>query len=171
MSSLILPLTGAEPALLETLAACVPAVAEGFVREAIVVTRERSSDLDGVIDAAGCQLVEAQGDAWSLLRAGAQNARSHWLLVLTPGLVPLSGWMPQIGDFLMENDPALIGLAQLNHKGPWIERLLAQGRDRLRGVSQSRLPYGCLIHKSGLDAPERLFRRTLDWRLADRRSR
>ena len=77
--------------------------------------------------------------------------------------------MAQIGDFLLENDPSLIGLAQLNHKGPWIERLLAQGRDRISGVSQNRLPYGCLIHKSGLDAPKRLFRRTLDWRLADRR--
>jgi hypothetical protein len=169
MSSLILPLTGPEPALLETLAACVPAVAEGFVREAIVVAHERSPDLDGVIDAAGCLLVEAQGDAWSLLRAGAQKARSPWLLVLTPGLVPLSGWMAEIGDFLIENDPSQIALAQLNHKGPWIERLLAQGRDSLRGVSQNRLPSGCLIHKSGIDAPERLVRRKLDWRLADRR--
>lgn len=169
MSSLILPLTGPEPALLETLAACVPAVAEGFVREAIVVARARSPALDEVIDAAGCQLVEAQGDAWSLLRAGAQKARSNWLLVMTPGLVPLGGWMAQIGDFLIENDPDLIGLAQLNHKGPWITRVLAHGSDRLRGISQNRLPYACLIHRSGLDAPERLGRRSLDWTLADRR--
>ena len=169
MVSLILPLTRPEPALLETLAACVPAVAEGLVREAIVVTSHRSTDLDVMIDAAGCQLIEAEGDAWSLIRTGADKARNDWLLVITPGLVPLSGWMAQAGDFLIQNDTSLIGLARLNHKGSIWQRLIAQGRDALGLFNAHTLPPACLIHTSALQVPHRAQRVTLDWRLADRR--
>ena len=175
MVSLILPLTRPEPALLETLAACVPAVAEGLVREAIVVSAHRSADLDVVIDAAGCRLVEAKGDDWTLLCQGAATARSEWLLVITPGLVPLSGWMAQIGDFLVQNDSGLIGLAQLNRKGSVWQQMGAHFRESLMDLGarfqpqRHRLPPACLIHKSALDAPQKAQRIPLDWRLADRR--
>ena len=175
MLSLILPLTRPEPALLETLAACVPAVAEGLVREAIVVTPQRSADLDVMIDAAGCQLVEAEGDAWALSRHGAKAARSEWLLVMTPGLVPLSGWMAQVEDFLIQNDAGLIGLARLNHKGSVWQRLAAQGHETLDNLGllgrlgATQIPPACLIHKSAIKTPNHAQRQPLDWRLADRR--
>jgi hypothetical protein len=176
MLSLILPLPQPEPALLETLAACVPAVAEGLIREAIVVTPQRFHDLDVMIDAAGCQLIETQGDERALLLSGANHARCDWLLVIRPGFVPLSGWMAEVGDFLLQNDPALIGLAYVNHKGQMWPRLVAQLKDFFghsifghSTVGLRRVPPAQLLHRAALDTPQLTRRVQLDWTLADRR--
>jgi hypothetical protein len=169
MVSLILPMPRFEPALLESLAACVPAVADGLIRDALVATPTRSGELDAIIDAAGCHLVSAEGDTWALLQAASAQARSDWFLVLSPGLVPSGGWIAQSEDFLSDHDPEMIGLARLQPRGSLIKRLGYFGENRLNPLRSRPVLHGALIHRRGLHTPEKTRRTRLDWILTDRR--
>jgi hypothetical protein len=169
MLSLILPMPRFEPALLETLAACVPAVAEGLLREALVVTPTPSPDLDPIIDAAGCGLLIAPGERWALVQAGMDQARSPWGLVLTPGLVPTEGWISSCDDFLRDNDPATIGLARITRKGSLLQRLKSACLQSLDAVHPRPALEAGLIHKSAVAQPQKARRIRLDWRVMDRR--
>lgn len=169
MVSLILPMPHFEPALLESLAACVPAVADGLIREALVVTPSASSELDAVIDAAGCHLVTASGDPWALVREASTKARSDWFFVLAPGLVPAGGWIAPCGDFLAEDDKGVIGLAPLQPKGSMPNRLRIFAENSLNPLRASPALYGALIHRTALNSPRKARRARLDMMLADRR--
>jgi hypothetical protein len=100
MISIILPAMDEEPAAVETLAALVAGVADGVVRDAIVVSSKPSALLEQYADAAGCLFAVEAGRRPALIRCGAALIRSDWSLVITAGLVPSGDWLHEIDDWL-----------------------------------------------------------------------
>ena len=149
MISLILPLTHDEPALLDTLSACVAGVAEGVIRDAVLVTPRLSDTMERMSDAAGCKVVIAEGPRNQLISAGGQAARSDWWLVLTPGMIPSGPWLSDLNAHLAIAEPIDIGLTRLDGRGS-LFRLLKAGLlptfARLTGNPDPRL--GLLVHRS-----------------------
>ena len=100
MLSVIVPVLAEEPALIETLAALVPAVADGAIRDVALASAPSTGILRDLSDATGCRLVETTGPRAALVAAAAQQARCDWILVLEPGLVPGSLWADEAADFV-----------------------------------------------------------------------
>jgi len=86
LTAAILAVGGDEERLARTLASLMPAVLEGFLREAAVVDGSRSPGPALIADHAGCALVPD-------LRAAAQAARCDWLLILEAGARLEEGWV------------------------------------------------------------------------------
>jgi hypothetical protein len=97
MISVILPSTAHEPALIDTLAALVEGVADGVLRDAILVGPE-STETDELADAAGATRLIAAGNRPTLLAEAAKIARSDWCFIVTAGLVPGGDWMRALWD-------------------------------------------------------------------------
>jgi hypothetical protein len=89
-------------ALAVTLAALVPAVVDGLVGEAVVLTSRIDEPLAGVADAVGATLLPVSGDPW---REGARRAKRDWLLCLADGDVPTEGWIRAIDRFIALSPP------------------------------------------------------------------
>ncbi|WP_293859405.1 hypothetical protein [uncultured Alsobacter sp.] len=100
MLSVIIPVVADESALIETLAALVPAVADGAIRDVSLAAPPSTGILRDLSDATGCRLVETVGPRAALVAAAAGQARCDWLLVLEPGLVPGSLWADEAADFV-----------------------------------------------------------------------
>jgi len=127
MLSVVLPVLTEEPALVDTLAALVPGVAEGMVRDVVVVTGAPSKLTERIADSGGCVLLEASGDRAELVRIGLARARSTVGMVLEPGLVPAGDWIAETADFL---------------EGPEAERRVAVFSLALRGGLAASLRAG-----------------------------
>ena len=97
-----------DPGLLDTLAALVPAVADGVVRDALLLSVRETEFLRTVADASGCGLVTA--GAPDLLAQGARAARSPWVLALEAGMVPGGLWMDDIADAVTAQQPSVFTL-------------------------------------------------------------
>jgi len=100
MISVILSTHNDEMALAHSLAALVPAAADGMVREVIVVDARSTDDTLAVADAAGCKILPGTGDRGADLAAGAAKARSDWLLFLSPDVMLEPGWQREARDFI-----------------------------------------------------------------------
>jgi hypothetical protein len=126
MISVILPALKEEPATLETLAALVEGVAEGVLRDCVLVSAKPSTLFEHYADAAGCAYIVEPGPYEALVKKGADFVRSDWSLVLTPGLVPSGDWLAALGDWLSDRptqrNAALIPF--LNRRD-WISRFNA----------------------------------------------
>lgn len=100
MLSIIIPTLNNERALVRSLAALVPAAAEGLVRQVVVVDRGSGDDSEQVADVAGADYVSVSGSLGACLAAGANAAeRGDWLLFLNPGSVPQPGWGEELRIF------------------------------------------------------------------------
>ncbi|QEN87460.1 glycosyltransferase [Labrys sp. KNU-23] len=91
MISVVIAANGQEVALAETLAALVPAAADGFVREVVVAEAGPSRGTRLVADAVGCVIVDGNE------RAGLEAARSDWVLVMAPGVRLETDWFREAG--------------------------------------------------------------------------
>ncbi|MDQ0391669.1 hypothetical protein [Labrys monachus] len=91
MISVVIAAKDQEYALAETLAALVPAAAEGFVREVVVADGGSTDGTLIVADAVGCVIVA--GDA----AAGLRAARSEWVLLIAPGIRLEADWFREAG--------------------------------------------------------------------------
>ena len=103
MISVVIPVVHEEPSLLDTLAALVPAVADGLVRDLVLVSRAPSRFAEDVADASGCDILVSPGERSSQLAASATVLRAPWILALEPGLVPAGGWMDEIAAFIADS--------------------------------------------------------------------
>ncbi len=74
------------------MAALVPAVVNGIVREVIVVDGGSSDRTADIAEAAGARLVKADIGRGTQLRTGAGAARGDWLLFLHADTVLQTGW-------------------------------------------------------------------------------
>ena len=86
--------------LAATLAALVPAVAEGLVADAVVIAATHGSRRSAAVaEAVGAAHVvfAVDGEAWA---AGAALARREWLLCLEAGDVPAAGWIRALERFV-----------------------------------------------------------------------
>jgi hypothetical protein len=98
ISALILA-TSDEPAILDTLAALVAGVADGVLRDAVIIG-PHSPLLDQAADAAGgLRLTSSQSRAEMKVEA-AKHAKAPWAFVVSAGLVPTGDWVRSLADFV-----------------------------------------------------------------------
>lgn len=101
MLAVVIPTLDDEEPLALTLAALVPAAADGTVREVIVVDGGSSDHTLRVADVTGCTIVRQKGPVSVRLHAGAAAAsRGEWLLFLTPGVVLDARWEVEVSAFI-----------------------------------------------------------------------
>lgn len=100
MLSVVIATDGEERAVAATLSALVSGAAAGVVRDVVLVAREPSDLLERIADATGCALLPATGTRGAGLAAGAREARSDWLMFLTPGAIPDHGWIDELAEFV-----------------------------------------------------------------------
>ncbi|HEX5932208.1 MAG TPA: TIGR04283 family arsenosugar biosynthesis glycosyltransferase [Methyloceanibacter sp.] len=158
MISVVIPTLNAERSLAHSLAALVPAVVEGVVREAIVVDGGSTDGTRVVAEAAGTHLIEAGRGRGTQLEAGASAAQADWLLFLHADTVLDPGWAEEAQGFIERVESGRRGQAAasfrfaLDDDGimPRFVEFLVGLRCRLLG-----LPYG----DQGLLISRRLYRR------------
>lgn len=92
MISVVVTLFREEPAVVDTLAALVPGVAEGLLRDVWLAAPAGLAFADDIADAAGCSLVSG-GSALDRCRCAS-------VLVIEGGIVPTGLWMQAAEDFL-----------------------------------------------------------------------
>lgn len=91
MISVVIATNGQDLLLAETLAALVPAAADGFVREVVVAEAGAAEGTRLVADAVGCVVVEGGAEA------GLKAARSEWVLMMAPGIRLETDWFREAG--------------------------------------------------------------------------
>lgn len=84
MISVLIPVEVWEPGLVETIAALVPAVADGVVRDLVLIGPPDFEPLAAIADAAGCLLVHGEGSRSAMIALAARHARCDHVLVLPP---------------------------------------------------------------------------------------
>lgn len=80
--SVVIPTCDSAARLAPTLAALIPGVGEGMVRQLILVDGGSRDDLAALADAVGADLVRGPPGGGARLAAGAAAARGEWLLFL-----------------------------------------------------------------------------------------
>ena len=90
-------------ALAVTLAALVPAVAEGLVSHAVVVLAGQDPDGERIADAMGATVIVAGDAPW---QEAARIARGDWVLLLDAGETPDHGWITVIERHLLQQSSA-----------------------------------------------------------------
>jgi hypothetical protein len=90
-------------ALAVTLAALVPAVAEGLVSHAVVVLAGKDMDSERIADAMGATVIQAGDAPW---REAAAIARGDWVVLLDAGETPDQGWIAAIERHLLQQSSA-----------------------------------------------------------------
>jgi hypothetical protein len=174
MISVLIPVEGDEPALIDTLAALVPAAADGLVRDLVLAARQDARFLHEVADAAGCGVAVRPGETKLVARVAA-SLKGPWVLVLVPGFVPGGDWMAEASDFLENADPARREAAvfSLSSRGGAATRLRSAAmnlRASLLGVAHPHL--GLLATRDALAAEAgRLAITRLSSPIHDRRGR
>lgn len=156
MISVIIPTLNSAHVLGPTLAALVPAVVDGVVRQVIVADGGSSDATLDIADAAGAEIVQAEKGRGVQLATGAQKARSPWLLFLHSDTVLEPGWHHEASDFMERVDigrhPTSAAAFRFTLDDTGIApRLLEAGVSLRCGLL--RLPYG----DQGLLIPARLY--------------
>ena len=100
MLSVIISTEGAEKPTAVTLAALVPGAVAGLIREVLLVDGTDNGAIERVADVAGCRFIGFRGPHGAALAAGAQQARSPWLMFLRTGAVLESGWIEETTQFI-----------------------------------------------------------------------
>ena len=104
MLSVIVPTLNAEHRLTATLAALVPAVVNGVVREVVIADGGSRDATLGIADLSGATVVRSRRGRGAQLAAGAAEARSEWLLFLHADTVLASDWEREVSAFMARGD-------------------------------------------------------------------
>jgi hypothetical protein len=141
ISALVLA-NGRLEALATTLSALIPAVADGLIGDAVVLTPAPDQQAERVAEAVGAAfVVAAGGDPWP---HGAAVARREWVLCLEAGDLPSEGWIRTLERF--------VALAPHDRRFGRLPRRHATIAARLRALGaigrSRRLRPGDLIHRS-----------------------
>lgn len=106
MLSAIIATHESERTLVPTLAALVPAVTCGLLREVVVADAASTDATAEVAEIAGCRFMSSPEPLGGLLKAAAAATRTPWLLFLRAGMVPEPGWMAATERFMQAADMA-----------------------------------------------------------------
>lgn len=98
--SIIIPTLNAEAGLPATLAALVPAVVTGLLKEVVIVDGGSDDHTLEIAEAAGANIVFAERGRGQQLIAGAEVARGDWLLFLHADTVLEAGWEHEVAAFI-----------------------------------------------------------------------
>ena len=104
MITIVIPTLNAEGGLAATLAALVPAVVEGLVREVIVVDGGSTDRTLEIADQAGVEIVKAAAGRGGQLHIGAARAKFPWLMFLHADTVLEPGWEREASVFIERVD-------------------------------------------------------------------
>ncbi len=145
MLTVIIPTLNAEQAIGHTLAALIPGVMNGLIKQLVVTDGGSSDHTVAIADEAGADIVHGPSGRGTQLARGAERARSEWLLFLHADTLLEPGWELEVQQFMAEAHAAgdLERVAyfrfRLNDRQPWariLERIVS-ARCRLLA-----LPYG-----------------------------
>ncbi|MCP8939265.1 glycosyltransferase [Alsobacter sp. SYSU M60028] len=170
MLSVVIPTTGGQPFLVETLSALVPAAAEGLVRDVALAAAAPNEALRSIADAAGCVLREGPGERAARVAEAAALARSDWLLVLEPGFAPGGDWMAETAEFVVgqaASRPRCAVFTMAAARGRTLSAAFANWRADLLGDALAAP--SLVVHRRALARPGRPVR--LAAPLYDRRPR
>ena len=130
-------------ALATTVSALIPAVADGLVADAIVLSRDHDARIARAAEAVGAAflVVPLGHEPWV---AGAAGARRDWVLCLGAGDLPSDGWMRAVDRF--------VALAPPERRFGRLPRRYSSLLGRLRGVAslsrRDAIRPGDVIHRS-----------------------
>jgi glycosyltransferase involved in cell wall biosynthesis len=105
MISVVIPTLNAERSLPRCFDSLIGAAVGGVVREVIVADGGSADRTLAIADAAGAHIVQAGHRRSAQLAAGAEAARSDWLLFLHPETALEPGWEAEIESFLHQAMP------------------------------------------------------------------
>jgi hypothetical protein len=144
MISVLIRVEHGVEALAMTLAALVPAVAEGLIGDAVVIARQPDPALETVADAVGAALLVDPGAPWV---RGAEAAKRDWILCLDDGDIPAEGWSRALERFIALSPPDRRFGRLARRPAGIVTALVAAVRSALggRGVRA-----GDLVHRSVL---------------------
>ncbi len=137
MITILVRVTHGPEALAATLSALVPAVAEGLVGDAVILSSRQDDTLAMVADAAGATLIVAKDVAWT---DGAKAARRDWLLCLDDGDIPQEGWIRVLDRFVALSRPEQ-GLARMRRRRGGVASALTNL------FADARVRAGDLVHR------------------------
>lgn len=100
MISVVIPTLNAQAELTATLAALVPGAVEGVVREVIIADGGSSDETREIAEVAGAEFIRAEKGRGAQLAAGAEAAKSDWLLFLHADTVLQPGWVQEAAAFV-----------------------------------------------------------------------
>lgn len=104
MISVVIPTLNAERELTASLSALVPGAVQGLVREVIIADGGSSDETRAIADVAGAEFIRAEKGRGSQLAAGAELAKSDWLLFLHADTVLQPGWVQEAATFIERVD-------------------------------------------------------------------
>ncbi len=104
MISVVIPTLNAEAGLTATLTALVPATVQGIIREVIIVDGGSGDATADIADVAGANFIRSEPGRGTQLAAGAEAARSKWLLFLHADTVLQTGWEAEAAKFMEHVD-------------------------------------------------------------------
>ena len=158
MISVVIPTLNAAQGLATTLTALVPGVVNGAIREVIVADGGSSDRTVEIAEAAGADVVRTERGRGAQLKAGAEQARSEWLLFLHADTTLEVGWEEEVRAFMDRVDSgqrpetAAAFRFVLDDLG-FLPRLIEYGV--AWRCTLLRMPYG----DQGLLVPRRLYNR------------
>ena len=158
MISVIIPTLNAAQGLATTLTALVPGVVNGVVRDVIIVDGGSEDSTLEIAEASGANIVRSERGRGHQLRAGAEAARSDWLLFLHADTMLEKGWEEEARAFVERVDcgqrPEAAGAFRfvLDDLG-FLPRAIETGV--AWRCTLFRMPYG----DQGLLVPRRLYNR------------
>jgi glycosyltransferase involved in cell wall biosynthesis len=165
MISVVIPVVNAERLLARCFDSLVPAAVRGVVREVIVADGGSADATLAIADAAGAHIVQAGRSRGARMAAGAEKARSDWILFLHPETALEPGWDSEVEAFLRralpERPRAAAFRFALEDFGAPARRAEAKAAFRSRVLG---LPYG----EQALLVPRRLYRKVGGYRDLDR---
>jgi rSAM/selenodomain-associated transferase 2 len=102
MISVVIPTLNSQADLSRSLAALVPGVVDGVVREVIIADGGSQDDTPQIAEAVGANFVRAPKGRGPQLAAGARAAKGDWLLFLHADTVLEHGWHQEAERFIEE---------------------------------------------------------------------
>ncbi len=139
MISVVIPTLNAGARLKAALAALVPGVIEGIVKEVVVSDGGSSDGAEAIADIAGARIVKGERGRGAQLARGAAAARGEWLLFLHADTVLEEGWVKAAREAMTDRNRAAVFTLAFDARGV-APRLVAAG-----AMIRTRLfcaPYG-----------------------------
>ena len=138
--SVVIPVLDAVPVIGPTLAAIVPGVADGLVREVVLADGGSTDAVAEVAEETGARLIEAERGRGSQLAAGASAARGEWLLFLHADTILPPDW-PQTALRHMQRHEGKAGYFRLRFDSDRRYARWTEGWANIRSRALG-LPYG-----------------------------
>lgn len=123
MISVVMPTLNAEECLTRSLAALVPGVVEGMIKEVIIVDGGSEDATLEIAESTGCSVIRTDAARGLQLWQGCRAARADWLMILHPDSQLGDGWMEKVSAH-MRDFPTTAGYFHLRFDDPsWFVKL------------------------------------------------